>query len=194
MEPLRFPTDRQTPRHRVFKIIKERSFERKHITLASGKESHFYFNMKPTMFNSEAAALLPGLILDRLQGVEFEAIGGLELGAVPLISPVCMTAHNERGWNLPGFAVRQKVKDHGTKQRIETADDLNGKKVVILDDVTTTGQSAMQAVAAVTEAGAQVVMVLAVVDREEGAAEFYREKGIPFGALFTASEFLNATA
>src|SRR3954447_13473247 len=102
MEPLRSPTDRETARTRVFGTILTRSFGRKRIRLASGRESDFYFDMKPTMFHPEALALLPGLILDRLRGIDFDCIGGLEMGAVPLIAPVVVHAYHA-GRDLPGF-------------------------------------------------------------------------------------------
>src|SRR3954471_8577599 len=99
MDPLPFPNSRPSPRARVFELILERSFERKRITLASGRESDFYLDMKPTMFHPEALALLPRMILDRLNGVEFDCIGGLEMGAVPLIAPVTVRAE-ERGRDI----------------------------------------------------------------------------------------------
>jgi orotate phosphoribosyltransferase len=193
METLRFPTERQTARSRVFNAILTRSFGRKRITLASGRESDFYFDMKPTMFHPESLALLPDLILDQLKDVEFDCIGGLEMGAVPLIAPVSMVALSKYDREVPGFFVRQQAKAHGTKKLIEGC-EVGGKKTVVLDDVTTTGGSAMQAVKAVREAGGEVVMVLSIVDREEGAVEFYRQQGIPFRSLFAAREFLDATA
>jgi orotate phosphoribosyltransferase len=179
------------PRARVFEIIKRKSYGEKRIVLASGKESDFYFDMKPTMFDPEALALLPELVLEKLKGVEFDCIGGLEMGAVPLISPVMMHALVKHGREIPGFFVRQKAKTHGTKRLIEGS-DVKGRKAVILDDVTTTGGSAMQAVQEVRNAGGEVVMVLSIVDREEGAAELYAEQGIPFGSVYTASEFRGA--
>ncbi len=84
--------------------------------------------------------------------------------------------------------MRQKPKDHGTKKLVE-GEPIAGKRVVILEDVTTTGGSAMKAVDAVREAGAEVALVLSIVDREEGAAEFYRQAGLPFDSLFKAGEF-----
>ena len=188
MEPLRFPTDRQTPRSRVFGIIKAKSYGEKRIVLASGKESDFYFDMKPTMFDPEALSLLPELVLERLKDVEFDCIGGLEMGAVPLISPVMMHAFQKHGRAIPGFFVRQRAKAHGTKKLVEGS-QVSGRKAVILEDVTTTGGSAMQAVEEVRKVGGEVVMVLSIVDREEGAAEFYAEQSIPFGSIYTASEF-----
>jgi orotate phosphoribosyltransferase len=90
---------------------------------------------------------------------------------------------------LPGFFVRKEVKDHGTKKRVEAAGDISNKNVVILEDVTTTGDSAMHAVDAARSAGANVVLVLSMVDRDEGALEFFKQQGIPFDWLFRVGEF-----
>lgn len=181
-------------RTKVFNLIKDRSFGLRRITLASGRESDFYFDMKPTMLSPEGAALLPEIVLSRLQGLEIDYAGGLAMGAVPLISALAMASFLKNR-PLPAFFVRKALKDHGTRQLIEglgPRESLQGKRVAILDDVTTTGGSAMEAVRAAQEAGAAVVLVLAVVDREEGASEFYREHGLAFDALFRAGEFLRA--
>lgn len=186
------PEDIQV-RQRAFEIIKTRSFGRGDIKLASGKTSTFYFDMKPTMLSPEGAHVLSELILARLSGKGIDYIGGLEMGAVPLISTVSLVSHlkNEP---LPGFFVRKEVKKHGTKKLIEgaPADDLRGKRIVILEDVTTSGESAMIAVSAAQAEGAEVVMVLSIVDRGEGAVAFYKDKNIDFDSLFTAGEFLNS--
>ena len=96
---------------------------------------------------------------------------------------------------MPGFFVRKELKNHGTRQLLEglaSSESLEGKNVVILDDVTTSGHSSMAAVKAAQDEGARVMLVLAIVDREEGAAEFYRDNNVPFAALFAASEFMTA--
>jgi len=194
MEPLRFPSGKIALRAKAFSLIKERSFFRQRIVLTSGRESDFYFDMKPTMFHPEGAALLAELILQNLDGLKVDYAGGLAVGAVPLLSPLAMESYR-KGRPIPGFFVRKEIKGHGTRRRIEGLDarqSLAGKSVVILDDVTTTGGSAMLAVNAAQDAGATVVLVLSVVDREEGAAEFYKAAGIPFRAIFTASEFLKS--
>lgn len=180
-------------RTRAFNLIKAKSFAKGKFTLASGKESDYYLDMKPTMFDPEGANVLSEIILDKLEKLEVDYIGGLALGAVPLISAVTMLSH-DRERQFPGFFVRKEVKDHGTKKLVEGVDeaDLKGKRVVILDDVTTTGSSAMIAVEAARTAGANVILVLSIVDREEGAAEFYQTQGIPFECLFRASEFMAA--
>jgi orotate phosphoribosyltransferase len=178
-------------RTRVYEIINQKSFHHGRVTLSSGKQSDFYFDMKPTMLDPEGASRLAQLILFRLKGTPVERIGGLELGAVPLISPISTESFLNGPRPIPGFFVRKKVKGHGTQRLIE-GDDISGKNVVILDDVTTTGNSAMIAVRAAQEAGAKVLLVLTIVDREEGAEQTFAEVGIPFLSLFTASEFLSA--
>jgi orotate phosphoribosyltransferase len=175
-------------RNKLFMLLKERAFRRGKIILASGRESDFYFDMKPAMLDPDGASLLAELILQELQGVQADCVGGLEMGAVPLIAPVAMKSL-DYGRHLQGFFVRKAIKDHGTKKRVDGA-DITGKSVVILEDVTTTGGSAMDAVKAVTEAGAKVALVLSILDRGEGASDLYAAAGIPFKSLFRADEFL----
>ena len=182
-------------RTKVFNLIRAKSFAKGKFVLVSGKESDYYLDMKPTMFDPEGANALSEMVLDELEDVEVDYVGGLALGAVPLISTITMLSH-QRNRPLPGFFVRKEVKDHGTKKLVEglsNADALKGKRVVILDDVTTTGGSAMTAVEAAQQSGATVVLVLSIVDREEGAAEFYKQRNIPFEYLFRASEFMAAS-
>jgi orotate phosphoribosyltransferase len=178
-------------RARAFDLIKERSCARGKFILASGKETNFYLDLKPTMFHPEGANLVARLLLDKLKDRPVDYVGGLELGAVPLVTAVSLVSA-ETARPIPGFFVRKNVKDHGTKKRIEAVRDLRGKNVAILEDVTTTGGSSMEAVEAAQDAGAQVVLVLTVVDRREGAAESFAAKGLPFEWLFRLDEFLAA--
>jgi orotate phosphoribosyltransferase len=188
------PRDTLALRKKVFDIVKRLSFSRGSFVLVSGRTSNYYLDMKPTMLNPEGASLLAELVLNRLEGVEMHYIGGLAMGAVPLLSQVAMLSYS-KGRPIPGFFVRKAVKDHGTMKLIEGVkqSDLKGMSVVILDDVTTTGGSAMQAVKAAQDAGAKVELVLSIVDREEGAAEFFAKQKIPFKWLFRAGELLQAT-
>jgi orotate phosphoribosyltransferase len=180
-----------TARAQAFNLIKDKSFSKGRFTLASGNVTDYYLDLKPTMFDPEGARLLADLILSRLEEVRVDLIGGLAIGAVPLVSHVLLrSASTNRP--IAGFFVRKSVKDHGTKKLIEGTNDIAGKTVVILDDVTTTGESAMEAAEAARKAGATVALVLSVVDRQEGAMEFFQDRGIPFAWLFTASEFMRA--
>ena len=184
------PANKLAARNRAFEIIREKSYAEGTFVLASGKTSHFYLDMKPTMLDPDGANLLAELVIDHLKQISdrIDLVGGVAMGAVPLVSAVTVLSANKPK-KLPGFVVRKQVKDHGTKKVIETSEDLKGKNVVILEDVTTTGESSMYAVEAAQQAGATVVLVLSLVDREEGAVEFYKGKGIPFRWLFRSSEF-----
>src|SRR3954471_5307513 len=149
-------------RDRAYAIIRDRSFRFGDFTLHSGKKSSYYLDMKPTMFDPEGASLLAAMILERLKEANVDCVGGLEMGAVPLIAPVAMLSH-ARGHPIPGFFVRKEPKDHGTKKTVEAPPGaLNGKRVAILEDVTTKGDSAMKAVAATQAEGATVALVLSI--------------------------------
>jgi len=194
MEPSGLPKNLLTLRTKTFNLIKERSFSRGKVVLSSGKESDYYLDLKPTMLHGEGIELLCTLIFEKLKKLPVDYFGGLEIGAVPLLSPLAMIAF-DKGRQIPGFFVRKTVKTHGTKKLIEGVleGELHDKRVVILDDVTTLGGSALKAVNAVKEVGAKVVLVLSIVDREEGAAELFKAHNVPFEALFRASEFMRAT-
>lgn len=178
-------------RARLFEIIRTKSFVKGHIVLASGQESDHYFDMKPAMFDPEGAELITELIMDRLDSYAPDLVGGLEMGAVPLITPISIESRRA-GRAIPGFFVRKNLKEHGTKKLVEGVSDVAGKRVAIVEDVTTTGGSAMKAVKALQDAGAKVVVVISIVDREGGASTVYAEARIPFISLFKSTEFLLA--
>ena len=178
---------------RLKMIIQEKSLSTgTDVQLASGRSSSFYFNMKPTMMDPEGIMLISEMMLDVI-GKTYEAdyVGGLEMGAVPLVTAVAQTSF-EYPRQLPAFFVRKAAKAHGTKKLVEglaPGETLEGKTVVIVEDVCTTGESALQAVRLVEGQGAKVALVLTVVDREEGASETYLKAGITFKSLIRASEF-----
>jgi orotate phosphoribosyltransferase len=179
-------------RARLKRIIAKRSFGRGDITLSSGRKSDFYINLKPTMLDPEGATLLAELTYDALKDDNLDYIGGLEMGAVPLAGAIAQLSWI-KGHPIAAFFVRKKPKEHGAKLLVEglTKDEtLQGKRVVVVEDVTTTGASAIKAVESVREAGGNVVLAFTMVDREEGADEAFRAAGIPFRALYKASEFL----
>lgn len=181
-----------TDRAALFDIILRFSFGRKDVILSSGKPSTYYFDMKPTMMDPKGAHLVAKLILPLVLEVRGDFIGGLEMGAVPITGAILSHSH-ERGTPVRGFFVRKKQKEHGAKKLVEglrEGESLVGKRVVIFDDVCTSGASAMIAAEACIASGAEVVQALAIVDREDGATELFEREGVPFRALFTASEFL----
>ena len=179
-------------RARLKDIIHKRSFGRGEITLASGRKSDFYFNLKPTMLDPEGAALLAELSLDALKDDRIDYIGGLEMGAVPIAGAIAQLSWL-KGHPIAAFFVRKKPKEHGARLAVAglaKGESLKGKRIVIVEDVTTTGGSAIKAVDAVKESGGEVVLVFTMVDRDEGAAEAFEKAGIPFRALYKAGEFL----
>ncbi|MBS0232596.1 MAG: orotate phosphoribosyltransferase [Proteobacteria bacterium] len=184
--------DRAARRARLIELIKLRSFqEGPEFKLASGKTSTFYFNMKPTMLDSEGAYLVASLILDQLEGIDADLIGGLEMGAVPIASSVAAVAFTE-GRNLSAFFVRKQAKEHGTQSLVEglaKGESMSGKKVVVVEDVTTTGGSALKAAEALKAAGADIVRVITIVDRLDGAAEAFAAAGLEFKPLLTLADF-----
>jgi orotate phosphoribosyltransferase len=180
-------------RARLFEIIRDRSFGYGEIKLASGRTSNFYFNLKPTMLDAEGAALLAELTLDALTAERIDYVGGLEMGAVPIAGAIAQLSFL-KGTPISAFFVRKKPKEHGAKLTVEgltKTESLVGKRVVIVEDVTTTGGSALKAVEVVRDAGGEVAFVLTIVDREEGATETFKEAGLDFRSLYRAAEFLS---
>jgi orotate phosphoribosyltransferase len=192
--PLReIALSKSASRARLAEIIRKRSFGRGEITLASGRKSNFYFNLKPTMLDPEGATLLAELTYEAVKGDGLDYVGGLEMGAVPLAGAVAQLSWI-KGHPIAAFFVRKKPKEHGARLAVEglaKSESLEGKRVAIIEDVTTTGDSALKAVEAVRDAGAQIALILTMVDREEGAAETFAKAGLPFRWLYRASEFLN---
>lgn len=179
-------------RARLIEIVKARSFESgREVKLASGRTSTFYFNMKPTMLDAEGGLLIANLILDQLEGVSAKWIGGLEMGAVPIASAVAAVSPL-RNRPLSAFFVRKQAKDHGTRSLVEglaPGETLKGEPVIIVEDVTTTGGSALKAVEAVRAEGGETARVITLVDRLEGAEEAFRAAGLPFTPLLTLDDF-----
>ncbi len=160
--------------------------------LASGKTSTVYFNMKPTMLDARGAFLIGLLILDRIDEMQVSMVGGLEMGAVPLAATVAAVSA-AKGEPVSAFFVRKQPKDHGTQSLIEGLakdETLEGRRVVILEDVTTTGGSALKAVETVRADGAEVVAVITVLDRQEGAAIEFNKAGVKFQSLITKADIV----
>lgn len=174
-------------RDRLKAIIRERSLLAGEFTLASGRASGFFFNMKRTMLDPEGAYLLADALLDLMDDVDADHVGGLAMGAIPLVSVVAARSF-ERGRPLAAFFVRKEAKDHGTQELVE---GLLGEraKCVLLEDVTTTGGSSLKAAATVRGRGCQVSHVLAIVDREEGARANFAREGIELRSLYRRSDF-----
>lgn len=181
----------ETKRSRLLALLKERSFARKKVILASGRESDFFVDCKQTVLTAEGHALVGELMFGALSDLpECDAVGGVELGGCPLASAVSLVSH-QKGRDLPALYVRKERKDHGSAKLVEGDKALfDGIRVVLLEDVITTGGSSLRAVKSLQAVGAKVVGILAIVDRQEGGADTIREAGLPLLSLTTKSDFM----
>jgi orotate phosphoribosyltransferase len=181
-------TPDMTIRDELMDRLVERSLQKGEFTLASGKKSSYYFNGKLTTLDARGAYLISRVFLAMLSDDVPDAVGGLTLGADPIVGSMLALAGME-DLDLKGFIVRKATKEHGTKSLVE-GPLAEGDSVVIIEDVVTTGGSSMQAIAAVREMGCEVKKVLAVVDREEGGKANLAGQGIQLDSIFTARELL----
>ncbi len=187
----RYDHQGQSDESKLFEIIKERSFLLGELTLSSGAKSNKYFNMKATMMDPEGAYLSARAFLAKLHGMDADYIGGLEMGAVPMIGSLAAIGYLE-GRPIRTFFVRKEPKGHGTQKRIEglgPAESLSGRKVVVADDVATSGQSFLKAINEVKAAGGLVDTAICLVDREEGGAELLAHHGVTLVSVFRAIDF-----
>jgi orotate phosphoribosyltransferase len=158
----------ESMRSRLMHLILEKSFqyaEEPIFKLVSGGASNFYFNCKPTMLDPEGKELIGRLIFSRIRELEVSGIGGLELGSIPISSAVSLISRLE-GKPIKEFIVRKEKKDHGIPAKVE-GECAPGEKVVVVDDVITTGASTIKAIEAVRALGLKVIKVVVLVDREE---------------------------
>ncbi|HEY8121119.1 MAG TPA: orotate phosphoribosyltransferase [Myxococcota bacterium] len=177
-------------RAELLKLILAVSFERREVTLSSGKKSDFYLDLRTTLMRPLGQRLAGELLLERLMtgGVRVEAVGGMAVGAVPLVSAVLSAAaHHDPATPLLGFFVRKEAKKHGLGRQVEGA-FRSGMTVALVEDTTTTGGSTLEALDIVRAAGGKVARVLCLVDRGEGAAEAFAARGVALEPLFTRSD------
>jgi len=183
--------DIQEMKKRLAEIVIKKSFKFRDnppFTLASGRTSNYYFNCKPTTLNPEGMNLIGEILFSMLVDAEATAAGGLTLGADPLANALSVISF-QRGRPIKSFIVRKDAKDHGTKSAIE-GDVQKGEKVVILDDVITTGGSTITAIERAREAGLIVERVIALIDREEGGRENILRQSARVDAVLTRSEIM----
>jgi len=171
---------------RLLEVLRDKSYQKKKVILASGRESDFYIDCRQTALNAEGAYLIGRLMYGMLkQGMQVEGVGGPTLGADPIVTAISMTSYMD-GNPVPAFIVRKEPKGHGTGQWIEGRKNLReGADVAVVEDVVTTGGSMIKAIERVKAEGFNVVRVLALVDREEGGMEAVKEAGYDLEVLFT---------
>src|SRR5512136_400005 len=178
-------------KERLKEIIIELSYEKRNVVLASGRQSDFYFDGKQTTLHPEGGYLTGKLFFEAVRDVEkIEGVGGLTLGADPIATATSVVSFLE-GRPIPAFIIRKEPKGHGTGAWLEGRKNLRpGSKVVIVEDVVTTGGSSLKAVRRAEEEGLVVIGVVTLVDREEGGRENIESEGYWLKAIFTKSEIL----
>ncbi|MGH6867389.1 MAG: orotate phosphoribosyltransferase [Methylocella sp.] len=172
---------------RLRKLVSEHSLIAGDFKLSSGRRSRYLFQLRQTTMLPEGAALLGEVILEYMCQHSIQGIGGLELGAVPLVSSVAVVSQI-KGSPINAFFVRKLAKEHGAQERID-GHLRDGAEVLMVDDVATTGGSILKAIEGMGGHGAYVRRALAVVDREEGAAGNLAKQGIQLAAIFKRSDF-----
>ncbi len=180
-----------TNREALKKIILAKSYEKKTVTLSSGIESDFYFDGKQTTLHPEGSYLTGKLFLEALNDIpDVEGVGGLTLGADPIATALSLVSFLEER-PIPAFIIRKEPKGHGTGAWLEGRNNLrSGARVVIVEDVVTSGGSSLKAIRRAEEEGMEVLGVITLVDREEGGRENIEKEGYWLKAIFTKSELL----
>ena len=183
--------DTAAMKKRLAQILVERSYMEGDFTLASGKKSDYYFDCRQTSLHPEGAWLIGSLFTEMLSDLDIAAVGGMTMGADPLISATSVASHL-KGRPLAGLIVRKAIKDHGTGRYIEgLANVKTGDKVAMLEDVVSTGGSVLQACERIHDVGLEAAVICCVLDRGEGGREKLLEAGYQVRAIFTRPELVS---
>ncbi|MEH2295970.1 orotate phosphoribosyltransferase [Nostoc sp.] len=178
--------DLTTLRHKLLDLFCQLAYQEGDFLLSSGLRSSYYVNKTQVTLHPQGA-LAVGRLLFPLLPVDTEAVGGLTLGADPIVTAVSLVSVYENR-PIPALIIRKEAKGYGTRAYIEGPSLPEGAKVVVLEDVVTTGQSALKAVERLKEAGYTVNQVISLVDRQQGGGELYQSAGLKFETLFSIQE------
>ncbi len=173
----------------LLSLLKKKAFFKKKIVLSSGKISDYYIDVRKVSLSPQGVYLIANLIFDLIKNEKIDAIGGPTLGADPIVSGACYLAHENKK-KLKGFLIRKSPKKHGRQKLIEGEELKAGDKVVLFDDVATSGSSFIKSLEVLKEEKVKVVKAICVIDREEGAKENLAKLGCPLVSLFTKADFL----
>ena len=173
-------------RDNLLDLFCQLAYQEGDFVLSSGQKSSYYINGKQVTLHPEGALAIGRLLLSLLP-TDTEAVAGLTLGADPIVTSVSVVSALENR-PIPGLIIRKEAKGHGTKAYIEGPSLKSGAKVVVLEDVVTTGQSAMKAVDRLRDADYTVDMIISLIDRQQGGADFYQSQKLNFLALFNIEE------
>jgi len=179
-------TDIAADRARLLEIVKAKAIVHGRVTLSSGREADYYVDLRRITLDGEAAPLVGRVMRELTRDLEFDAVGGLTLGADPVATSM-LHAAAAAGERLDAFVVRKAGKAHGLQQRIE-GPSIAGRRVLIVEDTSTTGSSPLEAATAAREAGAEVVAVATIADRATGAAAVFAEAGLEYRFVYGLAE------
>lgn len=174
---------------RLFDILKTRAFSRGDFTLSSGKKSSYYLDARLVTLSAEGAFLCGKLILDLVKDKKPTAIGGPTLGADPMVGAVGAVSFLE-GQPVKTFIIRKEPKGHGKGRMVEGPELKEDDRIVVIDDVATTGKAFIHSIDALAADGLKPVVCVCIIDRQDGARETLASRGVGFVSLFTAAEFL----
>src|SRR6478672_2139761 len=184
--PLVNPEELTALRQQLLDLFCQLAYKEGDFVLSSGQKSSYYINGKQVTLHPQGALAIGRLLLSLLP-TDTQAVAGLTLGADPMVTAVSVVSAYEN-WPLPSLIIRKEAKGHGTQAYIEGPILPAGAHVVVLEDVVTTGQSAMKAVERLRQAGYTVEQVIALVDRQQGGAEFYDSVGLKFQTVFSIQQ------
>jgi len=184
--PLVNPEELTALRQQLLDLFCQLAYKEGDFVLSSGQKSSYYINGKQVTLHPQGALAIGRLLLSLLPA-DTQAVAGLTLGADPMVTAVSVVSAYEN-WPLPALIIRKEAKGHGTQAYIEGPILPAGAHVVVLEDVVTTGQSAMKAVERLRQAGYTVEQVIALVDRQQGGAEFYDSVGLKFQTVFSIQQ------
>lgn len=168
-------------------LFRERALKFGDFTLASGKKAKYYLDGKQITLHARGLQLVSDGLLDLLADVDFDAVGGMSIGADPIVAGM-LTSAAQRGRDLLGFLVRKEPKGHGTQKYIEGPVEA-GMRVVIVEDVVTTGGSSLTAAERAQDFGLEVAAVVTIIDRCEGGSQNFTDRGFKFRSLLTIEDF-----
>ena len=175
-----------TDRDDLLALIKDLAIVHGKVTLSSGREADFYVDLRRVTLSGQAAPLVGRVLLDLTKDLEYDAVGGLTMGADP-VATAMLHAAAAAGRQLDAFVVRKEAKAHGLQRQIE-GPDISGRRVLVLEDTSTTGGSPLAALQAVREAGATPVAVVVIADRATGAAEKIEAEGVPYRYAYSVQD------
>jgi orotate phosphoribosyltransferase len=175
-----------TDRDALLSLVKSQAIVHGKVTLSSGREADYYVDLRRTTLSGEAAPLVGRVMLELTADWDFDAVGGLTMGADPIAAAMVHQAAAQ-GRRLDAFVVRKEAKAHGLQRRIE-GPDITGRRVLVVEDTSTTGGSPLTALAAVREAGAVPVGVATIADRDTGAGEKIEAEGVPYRYVYSLTD------